>query len=69
MCMCHVFPTKEPSAGSWPVATFGSMIYPHTTMQLCDEARALAEFIYWTQSSPDAKRIADRYPSSLIFYF
>jgi hypothetical protein len=53
-----------PSAGSWPVAAFGSFIYRSSTMQDCAKARALASFFYWSQADPSSQAIANEYGPS-----
>jgi hypothetical protein len=45
---------------SWPLTAFGSIIYRNTRMEDCPKARALASFLYWTQSSPKSQQIARR---------
>lgn len=46
---------------SWPIGTFGSFAYRSQTMTKCNRAGALADFIYWSQSSSIAINAADRY--------
>jgi hypothetical protein len=40
--------------------TFGSFIYRQSAMQDCAKAAALAEFLYWSQTSSAAEQIASR---------
>lgn len=46
---------------TWPLATFGSFIYRQSAMQDCAKAAALAEFLYWSQTSSAAEQIASRF--------
>jgi predicted secreted protein len=49
------------------LVTFGSFIYRQADMQDCTKAAALAEFMYWTQTSDSAQQIASRfYPLSSL---
>lgn len=50
-----------PGRYTWPLATFGSFIYRQSEMQDCAKAAALAEFLYWSQTSSAAEQIASRF--------
>jgi hypothetical protein len=54
-------PTTAPGNDSWPIATFGSMIYRSKTMDNCNKAAALADFIIWSQTNANALKIAERF--------
>jgi hypothetical protein len=58
---------SAPGSNSWPIATFGSMIYRSQTMQNCIKAAALADFIIWTQTNENALKIAERF--ALLFSY
>jgi hypothetical protein len=47
------------------MAAFACLIYRRTTMNNCNNAVALANFTYWTQTDKNALHIADRYNHSL----
>jgi hypothetical protein len=49
------------SPGSWPVAAFASVIYRQSSMSNCDEAAALANFLYWAQTAPAPVQVANRH--------
>jgi hypothetical protein len=57
--------TAGTGAGSWPVASFASIIYHESTMTDCPEAEALADFLYWGQTSTIAAQVADRHVSHM----
>jgi hypothetical protein len=59
----HLARSRGAGAGveSWPLATFGSFFYRSKTMEDCNKAAALASFLYYSQTDPEAKSIADRY--------
>jgi hypothetical protein len=59
----HISLARRTGAGaeSWPLATFGSFFFRSKTMEDCNKAAALASFLYYSQTDPEAKSIADRY--------
>ena len=61
----HISLARRKGAGaeSWPLATFGSFFYRSKTMEDCNKAAALASFLYYSQTDPEAKSTADRYHS------
>jgi hypothetical protein len=46
---------------SWPLATFASIIYRQKSMIDCSDARALADFLWWSQFDPNAEQVAIRF--------
>jgi hypothetical protein len=43
------------------LATFATVIYRQQTMQDCQDAKALADFLWWSQYDSAAATIATRY--------
>lgn len=57
---------SAPNGGSdesWPFTTYSSFLYRSSSMQDCAKARALADYLYWTQTNPVARQISERYAS------
>jgi hypothetical protein len=53
-------------SGSWPMATYHRFIFYQSTMADCSKARALVDWIYWSQTSATAVDLARKYDQTLL---
>ncbi|AGO84667.2 Serine/threonine protein kinase [Pandoravirus salinus] len=49
---------NAPGAASWPMAQWDFVMVHGDTLPNCRKTTALLDWVYWTQSSPDAARLA-----------
>jgi hypothetical protein len=54
-------------SGSWPMATYHRFTFYQSTMVDCVKARALIDWIYWSQTSAAAVDLARKYAKILFF--
>jgi ABC-type phosphate transport system substrate-binding protein len=51
----------SPGAASWPIAAYNQFQVYTRDMNDCSKAKALVDWIYWTQSAPEAASLASTY--------